>query len=458
VTCEITSGPNTLVVENNEFAVATYVHRNWTANIANATWVWPTEYVQTPDEEETFTFEETFTVTDIDNATIEVAADNGYKVMVNGVEVIDRTSVGNNFGDHTVLPPIDISTELISGENTVQVVVTNNATANSNARSNPAGALFKIVVNAENACTVTTAPAPEQATLVITNPATPGMTLSGIYDFTAQYNDDDETADEIAWAIRSDGECNVNANTVYGNANNSGRNDPFTFNAATGMFSSTVDMSGWADGEYCFVVNPDEEDGEDDLRATQLFVLENSTSTSGGSETPDEGEGTDEEDDEIPSTQRSGGSTSGTLTNRFSFASAPVGQVLGASTVDACPFIMEYMQIGDNNNAMQVTYLQLFLNTFKDLFGGTANPVTGVFGSITDANVKAFQEHYRSEVLDPWYERGIVPHNRPTGFVYKTTLWKINDIVCPGAVPYPSFDGESLSSNVDNDINEPVQD
>jgi hypothetical protein len=91
----------------------------------------------------------------------------------------------------------------------------------------------------------------------------------------------------------------------------------------------------------------------------------------------------------------------------------------------------------------------MFLNIFKDLFGGTENPVTGNFGIITDTNVKLFQETYKAEILEPWFNQGIVGHTKPTGFVYKTTLWKINDIVCPDTAVLPDFTGETLQSNVD---------
>lgn len=140
------------------------------------------------------------------------------------------------------------------------------------------------------------------------------------------------------------------------------------------------------------------------------------------------------------------GSSSGTRTSLNLNQPAPTPLVAGAST-DMCPFILDYMQIGWNNSTWEVTKLQMFLSIVM----GYENPITGVFDLMTDANVKLFQERYRSEVLDPWFEKGIVPHNQPTGFVYKTTRWKINDIVCPGTDPYPSFEGEDLRSNVDSD-------
>jgi hypothetical protein len=120
----------------------------------------------------------------------------------------------------------------------------------------------------------------------------------------------------------------------------------------------------------------------------------------------------------------------------------PEPEVAGAATM--CPFLEDHMQKAWDNDPFEVMKLQMFLNIIM----GETLTVDGVFGIETDAAVKRFQERYRSEVLTPWFELGIVPHNEPTGFVYKTTRWKINDIVCPGFEPYPSFDGEDLTSNV----------
>lgn len=156
----------------------------------------------------------------------------------------------------------------------------------------------------------------------------------------------------------------------------------------------------------------------------------------------DDGNGEGELDD---SNRRSSRSTGTRIDGR----GGAFPQVLGAST--QCPFLLDYMQIGWQNDPWEVTKLQLFLNIFKDTFGGTANPVTGEFDRVTDSNVKAFQRHYQTEILDPWYLRGIVPHFEATGFVYKTTLWKINDIICPDYAVLPDYTGEDLTKNVDID-------
>jgi hypothetical protein len=156
----------------------------------------------------------------------------------------------------------------------------------------------------------------------------------------------------------------------------------------------------------------------------------------------DDDNGGNEEDDDDEPVRRSGGGSTGGLIDR-----GPTPQVLGASA-SICPFLRDHMQIGWSNNPWEVIKLQLFLSMVM----GYDNPITGTFDRATDLNVKAFQEAYRSEILTPWFEAGIVPHDRPTGFVYKTTKWKINDIVCPGD-PFPSLEGEDLSRDIDIDHN-----
>jgi hypothetical protein len=153
-------------------------------------------------------------------------------------------------------------------------------------------------------------------------------------------------------------------------------------------------------------------------------------------------------DTETAPEQRAAGGSSGT---RILRVAAPTPLVLGATT-DApqfCPSLLDYMQMGTDNDRIEVMKLQMFLNIFRNLFGGTENPVTGNFGIITDTNVKKFQEFYKDEILQPWFDEGIVGHTKPTGFVYMTTLWKINSIVCPDLAVLPDLTGETLQTNID---------
>jgi hypothetical protein len=212
---------------------------------------------------------------------------------------------------------------------------------------------------------------------------------------------------------------------------------PHTCTVTLPLSSQSGDSSDEYDSDYrCDFYNIRTENGDDG---------------EGGSGGEEEDEN---DDDEIIRTSSRGGGSTGTRVRQ----AAPRPLVAGAATTNFCPFLEDYMQIGAENDTMEVMKLQLFLNIFKDMYGGVENPLTGNFGSITDANVKAFQETYRSEVLDPWFDRGIVPHDRPTGFVYKTTLWKINSIICPDYVNELDFTGESLDSNVDNNQNAIVRD
>lgn len=132
-------------------------------------------------------------------------------------------------------------------------------------------------------------------------------------------------------------------------------------------------------------------------------------------------------------TNRSGG---GGSSNKKS--TAQQGEVLGASTA-ACDILLStFMRMGIENDAAEVTELQGFLNEHM----GAMLPLSGVFGPMTDAAVHAFQKKYWEDVLKPWFpypEAGIADMDDSTGYVYKTTQWKINDIVCPDIAPFPKL-------------------
>jgi len=86
------------------------------------------------------------------------------------------------------------------------------------------------------------------------------------------------------------------------------------------------------------------------------------------------------------------------------------------------PYLEEYIRYGASNDPQEVKKLQTFLNEYE----GEEIPVTGFYGDITLEAVNRFQTKYADEILAPW---GI---DEPTGYVYKTTQRKINDIKSPG--------------------------
>lgn len=117
-------------------------------------------------------------------------------------------------------------------------------------------------------------------------------------------------------------------------------------------------------------------------------------------------------------------------------SNAPQGQVLGAGTTCG-PYISSYMRYGKKNNPDDVKKLQEFLN--KE-FPGANIPVTGFFGPITRSYVMKFQLKYSDEILKPWNGNGKPEDHNPTGYVYKTTLRKINNLMCSSLnLPLPSL-------------------
>lgn len=110
------------------------------------------------------------------------------------------------------------------------------------------------------------------------------------------------------------------------------------------------------------------------------------------------------------------------------------GEVLGATTCG--PLLTKYLHKDWNNDPAEVTKLQEFLNSHL----GLSLPVSGFFGNETFEAVKQFQTQYWQDVLKPWFGRpdsGIANEGTPTGFVYQTTRWQINNIWCPGSEAFP---------------------
>jgi len=106
---------------------------------------------------------------------------------------------------------------------------------------------------------------PFEASIVITDPSA-NEVVSGVVNFAATYTDEDGD-DAVQWAVRA-GSCT--SGTVAGNVD--GYTTDFDWDGET--FTASIDMSSLTPGEYCFVVNPTEDAGDENLRATQNFTLE----------------------------------------------------------------------------------------------------------------------------------------------------------------------------------------
>lgn len=141
VTEDVVSDTGTMIGGGN--AVAIVPHPGWTASIPGATWIWQAS--STPPDA-TVSFEKTFTAAcAVLSAHLDIAADNSYKVFIDGVEVAADASA-TNFTLATQ-DSYDLTSVVTPGTHTLRIDVTNVGVFNAN--SNPAGLLYRFVVESE---------------------------------------------------------------------------------------------------------------------------------------------------------------------------------------------------------------------------------------------------------------------------------------------------------------------
>ncbi len=115
-----------------------------------------------------------------------------------------------------------------------------------------------------------------------------------------------------------------------------------------------------------------------------------------------------------------------------------------SATSVCAPYIGSYIKYGADNDAEEVAKLERFLNEKQ----GESLPIDGVYSMEDMEAVKRFQQKYASEVLGVW---GL---SEPTGYVYRTTLMKINsfycnqNLTCPAFTEYNSLTENSVSAEV----------
>lgn len=132
-------------------------------------------------------------------------------------------------------------------------------------------------------------------------------------------------------------------------------------------------------------------------------------------------------DDDFPAVSNgnnNGGGTTGGTTSSGGGSGSSSRNSNSSSVVStvttSCPLITDYLKFDGDNSALQVTKLQIFLNGAEKA-GLTVN---GIFDQKTEDAVKAFQTKYMTDILGPW------DATRATGFVYITTMKKINALAC----------------------------
>lgn len=132
----------------------TFIHPNWLQSIPGspAEWIWITDPVLPADTTNgaEYTFEKKFNWNSgVSGVTLDLAmaADNGYKIVFNGVEVANQLGTESNYGSlvNTAGAEALMLPEVLNGENTLEITVRNKA-GNSNPASNPAGLIFDLKI------------------------------------------------------------------------------------------------------------------------------------------------------------------------------------------------------------------------------------------------------------------------------------------------------------------------
>lgn len=102
----------------------------------------------------------------------------------------------------------------------------------------------------------------------------------------------------------------------------------------------------------------------------------------------------------------------------------------------ACPRLIEgFIKLGGQNNIVDVFVLQKLLNDHM----GENLKLDGTYDADDYEAVKRFQARYYQDIISPWHT--YIPGMGTTGYVFRTTKWKINTILCPSAdIPLPVVD------------------
>lgn len=137
-------------------AVPCYVHPNWPLSPSGATWLWRTDEVDPVTEYNTLppegyrTFRKIFEIpsfASITSASIEINADNAYKVYINGGSPVGHD--GNLSKDGPTeegwknVETFNCASKLVTGTNTVEVRAVN-YDSTGDYTSNPAGLIYKL--------------------------------------------------------------------------------------------------------------------------------------------------------------------------------------------------------------------------------------------------------------------------------------------------------------------------
>jgi len=148
--------PTLVLPKNAEVVSPTWVtEQYWADPIDNSQWIWATSVVSNHDYQQTVTyaFEKTFQwngSTDGASLSFKMAADNHYRVVLNGTQIaLGNTNEGYSGSIITVNDTTVKAAINQNGLNTLRFEITNIAQPNLPAVNNPGGLMYRMVVNGD---------------------------------------------------------------------------------------------------------------------------------------------------------------------------------------------------------------------------------------------------------------------------------------------------------------------
>ncbi len=421
----IYSDTTTTYSGNPTVIVPTPYNPRWTATIPGANWIWSEHPMSDNVNEVNKTFRKTFNIVGTPTGgELKITSDNTYVVRLNGDVLCQDSEETNYFNVDTCVIDEDM---LVEGQNTLEFDIKNLAMANGTQATNPAGLMYKLVIE-DDQC-INEVPEPTQCS-----------------DNMDNSDPEDSLADELDPGCWTDPN---NSNTYNPNDNDETNPTDMCTNITGFQLAIPADFHQ-VNGTECEpdtsemptqcsdnIDNADSEDSlidENDPGCHSDGNASNSESynPNDNDETNSDGIGGSEDNDDNDSNGRSHrGSSGSSRVNR--------GEVLGAQTFCGI-YIDKYLRKGyAKNNPEAVTLLQEFLNDEID----ADLEVNGIYDDATEAAVMEFQAKYSADILLPWQI------NASTGIFYLTTLRMANMLKCPDlALPIPALINWSLNPNL----------
>src|SRR3989338_5972197 len=482
------------MVQGGSNAVATYnSNPRWTASIPGATWVWKTFFVENPVTGESATFEKTFNITNtIISPELIVAADNSYKVFINDVVVGGGSEETNYFNENKDI--YNTTSYLSVGENKITFEVKNWPQTNGTPEHNPAGLLYKMVVNRE--CGTLPINTPPLITLIGSNPlfltvddlfVDPSATATDTQDGdltssivkTGTIDTSIVSTTTLTYSVTDSGGLSASTTRTVivkpktdntGGGGNGSTNTPptitlignnpfnifigdtFTDPGATstdaqdGDLTSSIVVSGSVStstlGTTTLTYSVYDSGGLGATTTRQVVVLATSTATTTPQVVPPTNPPTDNGGGGSNGGGGGGGSSSlgGRRHDINNIVSSGGGEILGASS---CFYLRDFLKIDWKNDPIEVLKLQSFLNVFEK----ENLSLTGVYNQATFEAVERFQIKYNDDILIPWGDKVT------TGFVYILTKKKVNEIYCKALFPVTKAEQNEIDNFRSSGIN-----